>query len=94
MMNSARINSFLCPQCAKDILSRASKKCNWCGELLPDELRFSDAKLAELEMSEQKAKGDLNKQHEQYEKKEQKKTIVRGIVDLISHCILGFMLKK
>lgn len=50
--------------------------------------------MNQIKEEEHASKERLQAGREEHEKKEQKKTIIRGAVDLASYGILGILLKK
>jgi CHAT domain-containing protein len=83
-----------CPACSKALMSRMSKRCNWCGAELPESLRFTEEEINQIKTEENASRAELEANREEHQKKEQKKTIIRGAVDLASHGIFGILPKE
>lgn len=46
---------YTCPTCERQLISRSSPRCVFCGAVVPDYLRFTPEERAKIEASEQTA---------------------------------------
>ncbi len=70
---------MLCPNCKRQLISRSSPLCNWCGAKVPEGFLYTETERQQIEQEESKRREQLIA----IEKKEEREAIDSDFDSLI-----------